>query len=159
MLVLLNSRGSLGFVLTITNTRIFQMVEHFHHVHLFTKDINTTINWWRDMLGGIVIYDGDFGGARNIFMRVGSGRIHFYEQNLRDDGKGAVHHLGIRTNNLEKLAKKLTDSGIKFRSNIHDFGAWKYIMCPAPDNVLLELFEVDENKLEGGAAEYFSDMP
>ena len=32
-------------------------------------------------------------------------------------------------------------------------------MCPAPDNVLLELFEVDENKLEGGAAEYFSDMP
>ena len=59
----------------------------------------------------------------------------------------------------KKLAKKLTDSGIKFRSNIHDFGAWKYIMCPAPDNVLLELFEVDENKLEGGAAEYFSDMP
>ena len=72
------------------------MVEHLHHVHLFTADINSTIKWWRDMLGGNVIYDGDFGGARNVFMRVGSGRIHFYEQSLRDEGKGAVHHLGIQ---------------------------------------------------------------
>ena len=155
----MNSTSSFGFMPTITNIRVFQMVEHLHHVHLFTADINSTIKWWRDMLGGNVIYDGDFGGARNVFMRVGSGRIHFYEQRLRDEGKGAVHHLGIRTDSLQELEKKLTDSGVKFRSGIHDFGSWKYIMCPAPDNVLLELFEVDENKLEGGAAEYFSDMP
>ncbi len=44
-------------------------------MHLFTEDIDKTIAWWRDMLGGKVAFDGDFGGARNVFMRVGSGRI------------------------------------------------------------------------------------
>ena len=134
------------------------MAEHLHHPHLFTNDLDATVTWWQKILGGKVIYDGDFGGARNVFMRIGTGRIHFYEQNPRDDGKGALHHLGIRTDNLEKLYNRLTESGIEFRSGIRDFGAWKYIMCPAPDNVLLELFEVDSSKLQGGAAEYFKDV-
>ncbi|MFT5180153.1 MAG: catechol 2,3-dioxygenase-like lactoylglutathione lyase family enzyme [Alphaproteobacteria bacterium] len=135
------------------------MAEHLHHVHFFTEDIDATIAWWRDMLGGEVIYDGDFGGARNVFMRVGSGRLHLYEQKPRDEGSGAVHHVGIRTDDLAALEQRLRAAGVGFRSGIRDFGAWKYIMCPAPDNVLLELFEVDASQLEGGAAEYFGDMP
>lgn len=135
------------------------MAEHLHHVHFFATDIDATIAWWQDMMGGKVIYDGDFGGARNVFMRVGSGRLHLYEQEPRDEGKGAIHHVGIRTDDLEALEQRLRTAGVEFRSSIRDFGAWKYIMCPAPDNVLLELFQVDETQLEGGAAEYFSDMP
>lgn len=134
------------------------MTEHFHHAHLFTEDIDRTIAWWRDMLGAEVAFDGDFGGARNVFMRVGSGRIHLYDQHPRDHGKGAVHHLGIRTDDLAELEQRLRAAGIEFRSGIRDFGAWKYIMCPAPDNVLLELFEVDTDQIGGDAARYFSDQ-
>ena len=133
------------------------MAEHFHHAHLFTEDIERTIAWWRDMLGGEVKYDGEFGGARNVFLRVGSGRIHLYDQKPRDRGKGAVHHLGIRTDDLAALERRLRDAGVEFRSAIRDFGAWKYLMCSAPDNVLLELFEVDSDRLDGDAARYFSD--
>ncbi len=135
------------------------MAEHLHHVHLFTEDIDQTIAWWRDMLGGEVAFDGDFGGARNVFMRVGSGRLHLYDQRPRDHGKGAVHHVGIRTDDLVSLEQRLREAGVQFRSGIRDFGAWKYLMCPAPDNVLLELFEVDTDQLGGDAARYFSDQP
>ena len=30
-------------------------------------------------------------------------------------------------------------------------------MCPAPDGVLLELFQADPDKLDGDAARYFAD--
>ena len=109
------------------------------------------------MLGAEVAYDGDFGGARNVFMRIGSGRLHLYDQAPRDDGHGAVHHIGIRTDDLEALEARLRSKGVAFRSGIRDFDAWKYIMCPAPDGVLLELFKADPDKLGGGAGKYFSD--
>ncbi|WP_416899391.1 MAG: VOC family protein [Minwuia sp.] len=133
------------------------MSEHLHHVHLFAADLDATIGWWREHLGGEVAFDGEFGGSRNVFMRVGSGRIHFYDQPLRDEGRGAVHHIGIRTGDLAALEERLRRAGIAFRSGIRDFGAWKYIMCPAPDGVLLELFQADPEKLEGDAARYFAD--
>ena len=133
------------------------MTEHLHHTHLFCSDIEATIAWWCDMLGAEVAYDGEFGGARNVFMRIGSGRLHLYDQPPRDDGRGAVHHIGIRTDDLESLEARLRSKGVEFRSGIRDFDAWKYIMCPAPDGVLLELFQADPGKLGGGAGKYFSD--
>ena len=36
------------------------MSESLHHVHIFASDIDATVAWWRDMLGGVVVYDGDF---------------------------------------------------------------------------------------------------
>ncbi|MBO6782016.1 MAG: VOC family protein [Alphaproteobacteria bacterium] len=133
------------------------MSEHVHHVHLFCSDIDATIAWWSEMMGAQVAFDGDFGGARNVFVRVGSGRLHLYDQPPRDHGSGAVHHIGIRTDDLESLEARLRAKGAAFRSGIRDFGAWKYIMCPAPDGVLLELFQADPEKLDGDAAAYFSD--
>ena len=63
------------------------MTEHVHHVHLFTRDIDATVAWWRDTLAGVVAYDGDFGGSRKVFMHVGEGRLHFYDQRSRSEGE------------------------------------------------------------------------
>lgn len=133
------------------------MTEHLHHVHLFCADIDATVAWWRDRMGATVAFDGDFGGARNVFMRLGTGRFHLYDQPPRDDGRGAVHHIGIRTDDLTALEARLRAAGVAFRSGVREFGAWRYIMCPAPDGVLLELFEADTTKLPAAAARYFAD--
>ena len=93
------------------------------------------------MFGGEIVADIEMAGARNVFMIVGKGRLHFYEQAPRDEGRGAIHHIGIQTDNLEALVNHMKANGIKFRKEIADFGFWKYIMAPAPDNVLLELFQ------------------
>ena len=135
------------------------MAEHLHHVHVFSTDIDTTIAWWRDNLGGVVCFDGEFGGSRNVFMRVGDGRIHVYDQPPRDEGKGAVHHVGIRSDDLRGLHERLLARGVPFRSGIREFGSWRYLMCEAPDGVLLELFEVERDGLEPSLAAYFLDPP
>ena len=43
----------------------------------FARDLEATVGWYRRHLGGEVMFDGDFGGARNVFMTVGSGRLNF----------------------------------------------------------------------------------
>ena len=134
------------------------MPEHLHHVHIFASDIEATIAWWRGMLGGEVCYDGDFGGARNVFMRVGGGRVHLYDQPPRGKGRNtSVHHLGIRTDDLEALAERLRSGGAELGAGIRDFGTWKYLMCMAPDNVLLELFQVDLAGLPPQLAAYYGE--
>ena len=63
-----------------------------HHVHLFANDIDKTLTWWRDILSAQIIFDGSLSGTRNVFVAVGTGRIHFYSQPPRGSGPSAVHH-------------------------------------------------------------------
>ena len=133
------------------------MQNHLHHVHVFATDIDASIVWYQDMLGGEVAFDGDFGGTRNVFMRIGSGRLHLYDQPPKGEATGPIHHLGVRTDDLAKLVVELETKGLQLRSPIRDFGSWKYIMCAAPDNVLLELFEIDVAAMPGPLVKYFDD--
>ncbi len=121
------------------------MTESLHHVHIFASDVDATIAWWHDMLGGELVYDGVLAGSRNVFMRIGSGGLHLYDQPPRDEGRGAVHHIGIRSDDLRTLVARMKERGVAFRSDIREFGTWRYIMCAAPDDVLLELFEFDSD--------------
>jgi catechol 2,3-dioxygenase-like lactoylglutathione lyase family enzyme len=131
------------------------MQANLHHIHLFASDLDASIAWWREMLGGEVAFDGDFGGARNVFMRVGSGRLHLYEQQPRGSTGGAVYHVGIKCHGLTALVEQMKARGVAFRSEIREFGSWRYIMCAAADNVLLELFEIDAGKMPPALAAYF----
>ena len=114
------------------------------HAHLFASDVDETIRWWSEMLGASVVFDLEVAGARNVRLSVGRGFIHLYDQPPRVVGSGSVHHLGIRTDDLEALVASMQAKGFRFRRPIKDFGIMKYAMAAAPDNVLLELFEPTE---------------
>jgi catechol 2,3-dioxygenase-like lactoylglutathione lyase family enzyme len=131
-------------------------MNEIHHTHIFASDIDTTIRWWKTMLGAEVAYDGKMAGARNVFLRLGRGRLHLYDQPPRSaNTRGAMHHIGIRTDDLPGLTEHMRSKGALFRSEIRDFGNWRYIMTAAPDNVLLELFQIDLNTIEPALADYF----
>ena len=127
-----------------------------HHVHIFASDVSATVEWWRRNLQAVVSFDGEFGGARNIFMKVGKGRINIYDQQPRGKSNGAYHHVGIRVEGLADLRDQMTANGVEFRSDIHEFGNWRYLMCSAPDDVLLELFEVDIDDVSPELADFFN---
>ena len=131
------------------------MAAHLHHVHIFASDLDVSVAWYRDMLDGEVIYDGEFAGTRNVFMRIGAGRLHLYEQPPRGLDKNAVHHVGILSDDLGALVARLRAAGYAKRGKIRDFGWWRYFMCAAPDGVLLELFEVDSASLPHDLAGHF----
>lgn len=94
------------------------------------------------MFGAEVLFDMKMAGARNVMISIGNGKINFYDQPPKDQGRGVVHHLGIETDDLEALVKHMGSRGFTFRKTIKDLGTWKYVMAEGPDNVLFELFQV-----------------
>lgn len=112
-----------------------------HHVHLFASDLDASIRYYCDMLGAEIAMDAEVAGARNVLLRLGPAHINFYDQPPRDSGRGAVHHLGIATNNLAGLVVRMREKGVEFRKGITDVGVLRYVRTAGPDGVLLELFE------------------
>ncbi len=131
------------------------MFHHVHHVHLFASDIEKTLDFYKTFFGGEVIIDLQVAGARNIFMRVGTGRIHFYDQAPKNPVRGSIHHFGIQTDDVERDYARMKAQGVPFNRSVVDLGVWKYIMVPAPDNVLIELFEVNKEAFPPEYQKYF----
>ncbi len=123
------------------------MACHVHHVHIFASDIDRSIGFYEKFFGGKVILDSELAGARNVFMKIGHGRLHFYDQPPKNPGRGSIHHFGIQTDNIEEVVDQLRLGGLTLKKGITDLRFWKYIMVPAPDDILIELFQVDKNQL------------
>lgn len=130
-------------------------MNHVHHVHLFASDIEKSLAFYRDAFDGKIVLDENMAGARNVFMRVGTGRIHFYDQAPSFSGRGSIHHFGIQTDDIHSVMEKLKAMNVPFTKGIADIGTWKYIMVPAPDNVLIELFQIDKNSVPKELRDYF----
>ena len=131
------------------------MVCHIHHVHIFASDIEKSIKFYQEFFGGKVILDAELAGARNVFIKIGNGRLHLYDQPPKNPGKGSIHHFGIQTDDVEKVVSKLISGGVVLKKGISDLGFWRYIMVPAPDEILIELFQVDKTKLPPEYLNYF----
>jgi catechol 2,3-dioxygenase-like lactoylglutathione lyase family enzyme len=111
-----------------------------HHTHIFASDVARTIAFWRAHFGAVVVADTEVMGARNVFLRVGEGRLHLYAQSPRREGQGTVHHLGIETSELADLVARLRAAGVSV-TGIRRHPQADYAMAEAPDGLLLELFQ------------------
>jgi catechol 2,3-dioxygenase-like lactoylglutathione lyase family enzyme len=131
-----------------------------HHTHLFASDVDRSIAFWRGHFGAVVLVDTDFAGARNVFMRVGQGRLHLYAQAPKHEGAGTVHHLGIETDELDALVARLKEAGVSV-TDVRRHVEADYAMAQGPDGLLLELFQphaarVDPELVRAG---YFATVP
>ena len=129
-----------------------------HHVHLFATDLDQSIAFYTRSFGGEVLADETFAGARNVMMRIGDGRLNFYDQPPPGHGRNAVHHLGIQVEDLQALVDRMTADGYAFRKPIQGVPGSRYTMAEAPDGVLLELFEMNatDPNMPHGAAPWFA---
>jgi len=128
---------------------------HVHHVHIFASEIVKSIHFYKEFFGGQVILDSELAGERNVFIKIGNGRLHLYDQAPKSQVRGTIHHFGIQTDDIEGVVSKLRSGGVAFKKGITDLGFWKYIMVPAPDEILIELFQVDKTKLPSQFLNYF----
>ena len=132
-----------------------RVANHIHHVHIFASDIDESIRFYQEYFGAKLILDAELAGARNVFMRIGNGRLHLYDQPPKNPRRGSIHHFGIQTDDIASLVEKMRAEGVQFKKEITDFGFWKYIMVPAPDDILIELFEVDKTTVPPQLSNYF----
>jgi catechol 2,3-dioxygenase-like lactoylglutathione lyase family enzyme len=128
-----------------------------HHTHLFASDVDRSIAFWRDHFGAVVLVDAVFAGARNVFMRIGEGRLHLYDQPPKHTGAGTVHHLGIETDELDALVGRLKAAGVSV-TDVRRHAEGDYAMAEAPDGLLLELFQPHAERLPAALIEagYFA---
>lgn len=112
------------------------------HVHIFASDMETTIQFYTTMFDARVVYDRELVGQRNVRLDLGGLALHVYDQPPRSADRGLMHHLGILTDDLDALVAHMQAHGVTFRKGITEDVAFRYVMCAAPDNILLELYEV-----------------
>jgi len=130
-----------------------------HHTHLMASDVDATIEFWREHFAAEVVFDGDFAGARNVFLQVGQGRLHLYAQPPRHTGPATVHHLGLETDELDALVQRLKAAGVSV-TDVRRLPAASYAMAQAPDGLLLELFQPNPEYVDAELAgrAYFATL-
>jgi catechol 2,3-dioxygenase-like lactoylglutathione lyase family enzyme len=128
---------------------------NLHHTHLFATDIDASLKFYSEWFGARVIWDGIFSGARNVYVQIGGGRLHFYDQPPRGNGKNAFHHLGFQVDDLDELYNRMKRAGFPLRQPVKRFPEGAYLMVEAPDGVLLELFETPPEQKKKQFGSYF----
>jgi len=116
----------------------------FDHVHLFASNIEGTTKFFEQCFDAKVIWDEQAAGVRNVRIRIGQAFIHLYDQPPRSARGGAMHHLGIETDDLDDLVAKMKSLGISFKNQISEEEKFKYVMVLGPDDLLIELFHCQE---------------
>ena len=114
---------------------------HLQHVHLFAQDIEQTIDFYTRWFDAEVAWDGGYGGARNVFLKIGIGALHLYDQAPRELRRNAVHHLGMQVVGLQDLYDRMQAAGVHLPNPIRHADGGGYFMLQAPDQVLIEAFE------------------
>jgi len=105
------------------------------HVHLFASDVARTTECFRTLFGASVVRDEEAAGVRNV---------HLYDQPPKAPRGGAVHHIGIETDDLDALVAHMESNGVRFRKPVRDEPAFRYVMVAGPDDLLIELCECRE---------------
>lgn len=114
------------------------------HVHLFAADLAATLRFFVDMFDARVVWDEEAAGVRNVRLALGAGFIHLYDQPPRAPRGGAVHHVGIATDDLEALVARMRERGHVLRNAIRHEPRFSYVMVAGPDELLIELFQPRE---------------
>ncbi|MEU6642621.1 VOC family protein [Saccharomonospora sp. NPDC046836] len=115
-----------------------------HHVHLVTADVPRLCEFLEKNFDAEIVFDDTIDGDRNIFLRIGTGRIHLFESRRPPQRQRNIfHHIGMMAGNLEKLVATLTASGVEVTDITRTPGGG-FAMVTGPDGLLIELFEVTD---------------
>lgn len=126
---------------------------NLHHLHLVTNDVTAFCDFYTANFGAQIVFDDLIDGDRNIFLKIGTGRIHLFEsRSTPPNERNAFHHLGMMVNDLDTVVERLSANGVPV-SKITRTPGGGFAMAMAPDNVKIELFEVKSAE----ARKYFVD--
>jgi len=114
------------------------------HIHVFSSDVAATVAFFRNMLDATLVWDEEAAGVRNVRLKLGSGFVHVYEQPPKSARGGAMHHVGIETDDLDGLVARMKANGHEFRNAVREEPKFRYVMTTGPDDLLIELFQCHE---------------
>jgi catechol 2,3-dioxygenase-like lactoylglutathione lyase family enzyme len=135
-------------------------LQHLEHYLVQTENFETTVNWYRDILGltpgptpnfGFPVqwmYIGDrdvlhitHGGAKTTENR----KAYLEQTSTAVQGSGVIDHVGFRSTGLRNMMQSLREKNIEFRQRrVSDQGLYQLFLFD-PNGVKIELnFPADE---------------
>jgi catechol 2,3-dioxygenase-like lactoylglutathione lyase family enzyme len=111
------------------------------HIHIFASSVPATVDFFQKMFEAEVIWDEEAAGVRTVRLRIGKAFVHVYEQSPKAPRGGAMHHIGIETDDLDALVARMKANGHQFRNAIREQPKFRYVMTAGPDDLLIELFQ------------------
>ena len=129
------------FPYTLVASHDITMRVSLDHIHIFSSNIQVTMEFFIGMLGAAVVWDEDAAGARTVRLALGRGFIHVYDQPPKGERAGAIHHVGVETDDLDGLVAHMKAKGFEFRKPVREEARFRYVMVAGPDGLLIELFQ------------------
>lgn len=114
------------------------------HAHIFASNLPATVSFFETHFGASVVWDDEAAGVRNVRLKIGGAFLQIYDQPPKSARGGAIHHLGIETDDLDGLVAGMKARGFAFRNPIREARQFRYVMIAGPDELLIELFECRE---------------
>lgn len=125
------------------------MSVNLHHVHLVTAHIDRFCGFFIGHFGATVVFDDLIDGDRNVFLTIGTGRIHLFESKQSPpQGRNVFHHIGLLIDQLAEHVDELRRAGVTV-SDVTSVPGGGFAMAEGPDGLMLELFEVTSPKHRG----------
>ncbi|WP_202309362.1 VOC family protein [Mesorhizobium sp. L-8-10] len=117
-----------------------------HHPHLVTADVSSFCYFFQKHFNAEIVYDDLIDGDRNIFLRIGKGRMHLFQsRNPPPRGRNVFHHIGIMVTGLADFVRKLDEAGVTV-SPVTVTPGGGFAMAEGPDGLKIELFEVSDEE-------------
>lgn len=118
------------------------MTVSLHHVHLVTASVEEFCAFFVDNFDAEIVFDDLIDNDRNVFLTIGTGRIHLFESKQPPARRrNAFHHIGLLIDGLADVQDRLRANGVALGETVSVPGG-AFVMAEGPDGLLLELFEV-----------------
>ena len=119
------------------------------HLHLISPDIEETKNWYCQVFGGKVTFEGNFKGKQVYYVDVNGFNIILIEQMPDEEplpasiqSKEGLDHFGFAVEDLDAAAEELRAKDVKFVVEpMQVRPGLKIAYIEAPDKVRIELSE------------------
>lgn len=116
------------------------------HVAIIVKDMDTSIKFYNEVLGMLIIHDGrQDGGNKKSFLGIREKAFvaltENTEKNVDSNDKGSVSHIAFAVGDVEKSKQILEERGVEFiEEKTGDDGKTKAYHFLDPDGLELEIY-------------------
>jgi glyoxylase I family protein len=120
-----------------------------HHIHLVCSDLEKSLRFFTETLGGKLLARRKFGTADGATIDLAGAPIYLRAIRADEAAGGAAaacgyHHLGLAVDDLDAAHAQLTAEGYVFTTPPTVIPTGKMAFVLGPDNIVIELMQ--ENK-------------
>ncbi len=123
--------------------------ESFFHVAIKADDLESTVAFYRDVLGGDPITESDPDDEETyVALEVADKRVYVFERapyeiaGLVEELPTGVLHFGFTVDSVDRVAAELGEQGVEFLMEPTTFDDLRVAFCYDPTGARVELLEI-----------------